>query len=187
MPEACVLERRPLKNSGHDEQHTAEQRTRAHHHRRKQSARVQNPLRHGGQRAEAGPNGEIAQQKNPRRHKRLFLLAAFTVHHCERQDHRRGGEDHHGHHHFGPHEEEREQRADRPRPRVRAGHFHSGTVADAGVIHRTGFIDQVAPGKQRDGCECGNDNRAVPLEDGFHAHEWECRLQPVFACAPRTA
>ena len=33
MREAGALERRPLKNSGHHEQPTAEQRARAHHHR----------------------------------------------------------------------------------------------------------------------------------------------------------
>src|SRR5882757_9053878 len=63
LPQACMLQRRPLIKPGRNQDGTTEYRAPTFHHWRKQRGALNRPLRQGGDNCERRPSQEIAAEE----------------------------------------------------------------------------------------------------------------------------
>jgi len=79
MPEARILERSPLVNTGRDQNAARKHRTGRRHHRREQSGAVQSLLEQGCHGAEGGPHREVSREKHAGRYIREIARSPTAV------------------------------------------------------------------------------------------------------------
>ena len=114
MPEAGLLQRRQLIEAGKDKQPRCQPSRFAHDHRRQHGARLQGPLRAGGERGKPDPHEEIGAREDQRPRNRLPGRRIAALHGIECQDHGRRRGQHHGDHHACPHGDHGHRRFPRP-------------------------------------------------------------------------
>src|SRR6516165_6347816 len=90
MRQAGVFERRPLINTGHDQQDTTNNITGAFQRRREQRGAFKRPLCAGGGKRKSEPYEQITGCKPPGRGERFGIDGSLTANTCIEENHRGG-------------------------------------------------------------------------------------------------